>query len=84
MIPVMSKDQVERYIPLLEDPAHLDAAGFDDPDPADVVAAAARDHGLSFSEADLKSALNTRICDARSLPRPWGWPLARKLGLVRS
>ena len=40
--------------------------------------------GFSFSAEDLKQALNARICNAESLPRPWGWPLARKLGLVRS
>ena len=80
----MSKQQVENFITLLEDPVHLEAAGLDDPEPAEVIAAAERDHGLRFSEADLRSALNTRICNAESLPRPWGWPLARKLGLVRS
>ena len=39
---------------------------------------------FSFSKDDLKSVLNSRNCKAESLPPPWGWSVARKLGLVRS
>ena len=40
--------------------------------------------GFIFSESDLRGALNDLILNAQSLPRPWGWPIARKLGLVRT
>ena len=40
--------------------------------------------GFDISESDLRSALNHMILNAHSLPRPWGWGLARELGLVRS
>ena len=54
-----------------------------DPDPGFIVDHA-KELGFRFSEEDLKSALNTRICNAESLPRPWGWSVARKMGLVRN
>tara|TARA_B100000405_G_C16355981_1_gene289883 strand:- start:11 stop:181 length:171 start_codon:yes stop_codon:yes gene_type:complete len=54
-----------------------------DPDPGFIVDHA-EELGFRFSEEDLKSALNTRICNAESLPRPWGWSVARKMGLVRN
>ena len=79
----MSKENVSQFITLMEDADVQAAAGFEDPEPAEVVSFAAG-RGLNFSEDDLKSALNTRICNAESLPRPWGWALARKFGLVRS
>ncbi|MBT3661828.1 MAG: hypothetical protein HOB37_10165 [Rhodospirillaceae bacterium] len=79
----MSKDNVNQFIAIMEAPAEIEAAGFDDPS-ADQVIAHAASHNLSFSEAELKSVINTRICNAESLPRPWGWALARNLGLVRS
>ena len=44
----------------------------------------AGDAGFHFSEDDLRGALNKKILDAASLPRPWGWKVARELGLVRS
>ena len=53
------------------------------PEPSAIIAYASS-ADFSFSAEDLKQALNARICNAESLPRPWGWPLARKLGLVRS
>lgn len=55
----------------------------DDPAPADVVARG-RALGLEFTEADLGSVLKQRLFKAQSLPRGWGWPVARKLGLVRA
>ncbi len=42
------------------------------------------ENGLAFSEDDLASFLRLRIANAESLPRPWGWAVARQLGLVRS
>jgi hypothetical protein len=55
----------------------------DDPAPADLVALGEA-NGLVFSEDDLASFLRLKIAGAESLPRPWGWAVARKLGLVRS
>jgi hypothetical protein len=54
-----------------------------DPEPSDIVARG-RALGLEFTEADLGSVLKQRLFAAQSLPRGWGWPVARKLGLVRS
>ena len=79
----MSKDNVMRYIGYLETQPSIVELFLNDPDPSAIVAHASS-AGFSFSEEDLKHALNSRICNAESLPRPWGWPLARKLGLVRS
>ncbi len=40
--------------------------------------------GIPFSELDLAAYLRLRIANAESLPRPWGWSVARALGVVRS
>ena len=79
----MSKDNVIAYIGYLETQPSIVELFLNDPDPSAIIAHASS-AGFSFSEEDLKQALNARICNAESLPRPWGWPLARKLGLVRS
>ncbi len=79
----MSKDNVITYIGYLETQPVNGELFLNDPDPSAIIAHASS-AGFSFSEEDLKQALNSRICNAESLPRPWGWPLARKLGLVRS
>lgn len=55
----------------------------DAPQPADLVALGEA-NGLAFTEDDLASFLRLKIAGAESLPRPWGWAVARKLGLVRS
>ncbi len=79
----MSKENVNAFITHWDGQGPSDDPVFKDPDPA-VIVARADVLGFEFSEDDLKSALNTRICNAESLPRPWGWPVARKFGLVRS
>tara|TARA_B100000700_G_scaffold318798_1_gene412700 strand:+ start:524 stop:763 length:240 start_codon:yes stop_codon:yes gene_type:complete len=79
----MSKDNVIAYIGYLETQPSIVELFLNDPDPSAIIAHASS-AGFSFSEEDLKQALNARICNAESLPRPWGWPLARKFGLVRS
>jgi hypothetical protein len=38
--------------------------------------------GFSFSEAELRSHMKELIYGAHSLPKGWGWPLARNLGLT--
>ncbi len=55
----------------------------DDPGPADIVAHG-RALGLVFTEADLEAVLKQSLFAAQSLPRDWGWTVARKLGLVRA
>ena len=79
----MSKDNVNAFIKYLEneDPRIGSEMGGSDPK---TLVAHAEELGFKFSEEDLKSALNTRICNDESLPRPWGWEVARKFGLVRS
>ena len=79
----MSKDNVIAYIGYLETQPSIVELFLNDPDPSAIIAHASS-AGFSFSEEDLKQALNARICNAESLPRPWRWPLARKFGLVRS
>ena len=79
----MSKDNVIAFISQLEEKGPCVKLAVQDPDPKDIILHA--NHlGFSFTEEDLKSVLNTRICNAEGLPRPWGWVLARKFGLVRS
>ena len=79
----MSKENVNAFI------SHWDGQGpsqdpdMKDPEPEFIIQHA-EEQGFSFSEDDLKSALNSRICSAESLPRPWGGAVARKMGLVRS
>ena len=79
----MSKDNVIAYIGYLETQPSIVELFLNDPDPSAIIAHASS-AGFSFSEEDLKQALNARICNAESLPRPWEWSLARKFGLVRS
>ena len=79
----MSKDSVLAYIGYLETQESMVELFSNDPDPSAIITHASS-VGFSFSEEDLKQALNARICNAESLPRPWGWPLARKFGLVHS
>ena len=51
--------------------------------PEDLIALG-KQQGINFSEPDLAAFLRLRIANAESLPRPWGWPVARALGVVRN
>ena len=51
--------------------------------PEDLIALGKK-QGINFSEPDLAAFLRLRIANAESLPRPWGWPVARALGVVRN
>jgi len=55
----------------------------DAPTAADIVGLG-QANGFAFSEDDLGAFLRLRIASAESLPRPWGWAIARELGLVRN
>ena len=79
----MSKENVIAFITHWDGQGPSQDPAMKDPEPSVIV-----DHagglGFEFAEEDLKSVLNTRICNAESLPRPWGWAVARKFGLVRN
>ena len=79
----MSIENVNAFISHWDGQAPSQDPAMKDPEP-DFIVHHAEVQGFSFSKDDLKSALNTRICNAESLPRPWGWAVARKMGLVRS
>ena len=78
----MSKTQVTKWFRYLENNPDLAAQLSAASGPHDLIEVAS-DAGLQFSEDDFRSALNELIFRAESLPRPWGWPVARKLGLAR-
>ena len=50
----------------------------------DTVIRVAANLKLEFTESELETVLKEMIYTAKSLPRGWGWPLARRIGLVRS
>ena len=79
----MSKDNSMAYLAYSETQKSIVKPSLNDPEPSAIIAYASSAGFSSFAE-DPKQALNARICNAESLPRPWEWPLARKLGLVRS
>ncbi len=39
--------------------------------------------GLSFTAEEMETVLKELPYSAKSLPQGWGWPLARRMGLVR-
>lgn len=79
----VSKENVTLFIQRFESgETRLDGLS-EDTAPADIVAGAAK-HGLEFTETDLGAVLKQRLFAAQRLPLGWGWPVARKLGLVRS
>ena len=77
----MSRDNVDALV------AHMEAGEFTDALPASAAAAdiiaLGREAGLTFTDDDLGAFLRRRIASAESLPRPWGWAVARELKLVR-
>jgi hypothetical protein len=52
------------------------------PTAAEVVETA-RQRGFEFAEDELHSVMKEMIHTAQSLPRGWGWKLARHMKLVR-
>ncbi|MBT6094888.1 MAG: hypothetical protein HOH04_08400 [Rhodospirillaceae bacterium] len=79
----MSKSNVEELESRLTSGAIPADAVSKDSTPADLIKLGSG-NGLAFTEDDLSSFLRLRIANAESLPRPWGWAVARQLGLVRS
>ncbi len=78
----MSKENVSKFFDLTESDATI-AEEIADGDPAAVIRVAAQ-HGYEFDEVTLRSVLKEIIYGARRLPHGFGWPLARRMGLVRS
>ena len=79
----MSRDNVSELVRRLESGAIAADDMADKPTPTDIINLGEA-QGLAFSEDDLGGFLRTLIVNAESLPRPWGWAMARQLGLVRS
>jgi hypothetical protein len=79
----MSRDNVSELVHRLESGVIAADDIADGPTPTDIISLGEA-QGLAFSEDDLGGFLRTLIVNAESLPRPWGWAIARQLGLVRS
>ncbi len=74
---------LEAYMAHMSDPENTRAAGFsEETTGADVVAHAAA-AGFSITEQEMRTMLKERLYLAQSLPKGWGWPLARQMDLVR-
>ena len=78
----MSKEDVSRFFDQVSRPKDGEPAALIEPTPGDVIAHAAS-LGYRFTESELRSHMKELIYTARSLPKVWGWPLARELGLAR-
>jgi hypothetical protein len=78
----MSKEAVSRFFEVSQrdDAVSRTLAGAD----VDMVIRVAAGFNLEFTRNELETVLKEMIYSAKSLPRGWGWPLARRIGLVRS
>ena len=79
----MSKDNAMAYLAYSETQKSIVKPSLNDLELSAIIAYASK-AGFSFPEEDLNKTLHVRICNAESLPGRRGWPLALKLGLVRS
>ncbi len=78
----MSKENVERFFDVVKaDQAMM--RGLAEAD-VDAVIRMAAGLDLEFTESELKTVLKEMLYAAKSLPLGWGWPLARRMGLVHS
>ncbi|MEE8511080.1 MAG: Nif11-like leader peptide family natural product precursor [Acidiferrobacterales bacterium] len=78
----MSKENVERFFDAVK-ADHAMMRGLAEAD-VDAVIRMAAGLDLEFTESELKTVLKEMLYAAKSLPRGWGWPLARRMGLVHS
>jgi len=78
----MSKENVERSFDVVK-ADHAMMRGLAEAD-VDAVIRMAAGLDLEFTESELKTVLKEMLYAAKSLPRGWGWPLARRMGLVHS
>ena len=79
----MSRENVEELVYRIEN-GNCRLEGLDEVLTPSCIVALGQREGIPFSEADLAAYLRLRIANAESLPRPWGWSVARALGVVRS
>ena len=78
----MSKENVTKFFQVSEgDDRMLRLLAEADVDTVIRVAAGVN---LEFTKNELETVLKEMIYTAKSLPRGWGWPLARRIGLVRA
>ena len=78
----MSKENVERFFDVVK-ADHAMMRGLAEAY-VDAVIRMAAGLDLEFTESELKTVLKEMLYAAKSLPRGWGWPLARRMGLVHS
>ena len=79
----MSRENVRELVSLLENGA-CSLEGLENTLTPDAIVALGKTQGIYFTKPDLAAFLRLRIMNAESLPRPWGWPVARALGIVRN
>jgi hypothetical protein len=78
----MSRDNVDQLVTRME-AGEFGADALPQPAAAADIVGLGQQAGLPFSEDDIGAFLRQRIMRAESLPRPWGWAVARELKLVR-
>ena len=78
----MSRKNVEELVFRMEN-GKCSIEGLNDPVTPGCIITLGQTEGIPFSENDLAAFLRLRIANAESLPRPWGWSIARTLGVVR-
>ena len=79
----MSRENVRELVSRLEN-GECSAENLQNPVTPEDLVALGKKQGVHFTEPDLAAFLRLRIANAESLPRPWGWPVARALGVVRN
>ncbi len=78
----MSREKVRELVSLLEDGV-CSLEDLENTVTPEAIVALGKTQGIYFTKPDLAAFLRLRIVNAESLPRPWGWPVARALGIVR-
>ena len=79
----MSQSCIKEFISKLESQVITQQSLSKRSTPREVISVA-QSYGFTFTEEELSSYLKAKINNAEGLPRPWGWSIARQLGLVRS
>ena len=79
----MSRENVQELVSRLEN-GYCSAEKLQNTVTSEDLITLGKQQGIYFSESDLAAFLRLRIANAESLPRPWGWPVARALGVVRN
>jgi len=78
-----SQDDLDAYLKHMTEPDNVRASNLgEDSSIADVLGHAAS-LGHTITEDQIRGMLKERLHLAQSLPKGWGWPLAREMNLVR-